>query len=146
MKILAKNKKQLRNYKIEKKFEAGIALLGSEVKSIRDKKVQFTDSTYVQITKNLEAFLINLNVEKNLNSSYNNHDIKRPRKMLLHKKEIKNLMQESKLKGLTIIPSIIYLNNNLIKVEICLAKGIKKYDKREKEKEKDFKRLVKKYQ
>ena len=116
-----KNKKAYFNYFIEKEIEAGIELLGSEIKSLRKGSANIKDS-YVRI-KNNEVFLINTYIEKYEEGNTFNHNPTRERKLLLHKKEIKKLYEEVKMEGLTLIPLKIYLKNNKAKVLIGLAKG-----------------------
>ena len=128
------------HYQILESFEAGIELKGFEVKALRQNKGSLKGS-YVTIKDN-EAYLVNFNIPpyqpKNTPKDY---DENRPRKLLLKRKEIDYLIGKLKERGLTLIPMKIYSKNNLIKVEIALAKGLKKYEKREKIKEKEFKRI-----
>ncbi len=135
------NRKARHDYEIVEKFEAGIALKGSEIKSIREGKVNLKDS-FVDI-KNLEASLINAHIGIYSNASYNNHEPLRTRKLLLHKREIHKLDKRVKNRGLTIIPLRMYFNKDgKVKVEIALAKGKRSYDKKQKLKEKDIRREV----
>ena len=138
MKILAKNKKAFFDYDIIEKLEAGISLRGSEVKSAKAGRVNLRDS-FVNI-KDGEAFLLNCHISSYTEASLWNHDPTRTRKLLLHKKEISRFAGKSKEEGLTLLPLSFYLKNNLIKVEIALAKGKKKYDKRESIRKKDLER------
>lgn len=135
MKIIAQNKKARHDYFIEESFEAGIQLLGSEIKSIRLGKVTVNDS-FVLI-KEGEAFVHNLHIAKYEFSNQFNHDETRPRKLLLHKKEIIKLFSKTREQGYTLVPLKVYLKEGLCKLEIGLAKGKKDYDKRETLKEKD---------
>jgi len=138
-KIVATNKKAFFNYEILDTFEAGISLLGSEVKSIREGKVSLKES-YAEI-KDGEIFLINCHIAPYKAATYLNHEPKRPRKLLLHKQEIKKLMGRVKEKGLTLIPVKMYFNKRgLVKVELALAKGKKAYQKREALRERDRRR------
>mgnify|MGYP001626262894 CR=1 FL=1 len=127
------------HYQILENFEAGIQLKGFEVKALREGKGSLKGS-YVTIKDN-EAYLVNFNIPpyqpKNTPKDY---DENRPRKLLLKRKEINYLIGKLKEKGLTLIPIKIYSKGNLIKVEIALAKGLKKYEKREKIKEREFKK------
>ncbi len=134
-----KNKKAYFNYFIVKEIEAGIELLGSEIKSLRKGSANIKDS-YIRI-KNNEVFLINTYIEKYEEGNTFNHNPTRERKLLLHKKEIKKLYEEVKMEGLTLIPLKIYLKNNKAKVLIGLAKGKKIYDKRETIKKRDLERM-----
>jgi SsrA-binding protein len=127
------------HYNILEKFEAGIELKGFEVKSLREGRGSLKGS-YVRI-KDGEAFIVNFNIPpyqpKNTPKDY---DENRERRLLLKRKEINYLIGKSNEKGLTIIPTKVYSKGNLIKVEIAVAKGLKKYEKREKIKEKEFKK------
>ncbi len=135
MKIIAKNKKARHDYFIEETYEAGIKLLGSEIKSVRLGKVTVNDS-FVTI-KEGEVFVHNLHIAKYDFSNRFNHEETRPRKLLMHKKEILKLFSKTREQGFTLIPLKVYLKEGLAKVEIGLAKGKKDYDKRETLKEKD---------
>ncbi|QTA37118.1 SsrA-binding protein SmpB [Thermosipho ferrireducens] len=144
MKIIAKNKKAYTDYHLLETYEAGIELKGTEVKSLREAGANFKDS-FCRI-KNGEIFLLNLNIPPYKSGNIFNHDPERPRKLLLHKKEIHRLMGKVKEQGLTIIPTKIYFNNrNLAKVEIAVAKGKKLYDKREEIKKKEINKRMKEY-
>jgi SsrA-binding protein len=139
MKQIAFNKKAFHDYEIIEKYDAGIALLGSEVKSIREGRVSFKDS-YVEI-KSQEAYLVSTHIAPYPNATYNNHEPERERKLLLHKQELKKMDRKIKTRGVTIIPLRMYLTpKGLIKVEIALAKGKRLYDKKQKIKEKDIQR------
>jgi len=140
MKILAQNKKARHDYDIIEQFEAGIELKGTEVKSCKAGKVNLRDA-YVRI-KDGEAFLLNAHISEYEQGNISNHEPTRTRKLLLHKSEINKLIGKSQEKGLTIIPLKIYLNKNLVKVEIALAKGRKSHDKRSEIREKDLKREI----
>ena len=138
-KIIANNKKAAFNYFLEQKIEAGIVLLGSEVKSVRLGKVNIEESyaTY----HNTEIFLYNSHISKYSQASYQNHDPTRPRKLLLNKLQIKKLIGKITQKGYTIVPTSIYFNeNNIVKLEIALASGKKLHDKRQTIKERDWER------
>lgn len=134
------NRKATYDYFIHKKFEAGIELKGTEIKSIRKGSANFNDC-YGKITNN-EIYLLNMYIAKYDEGSIFNHDERRTRKLLLHKKEILKLSQKVKEKQYTVVPTKIYFKDGLAKVEIALAKGKKLYDKRETEKEKDTKRAI----
>ena len=135
------NKKANFNYYIENKIEAGISLQGTEVKSIRKGSADIKDS-YIRIKDN-EAYIINMYIAKYEEGNIFNHDERRERKLLLHKKEILKLKKEIELDGITLIPTKIYLKKNKVKVEIGIAKGKKNYDKRESIKERDLKMINK---
>lgn len=130
MRVIAKNKKALFNYELIEILEAGISLLGSEVKSIREGMVSLKES-YAEI-KEGEVFLINCHVSPYDPANIFNHDPLREKKLLLHRKEIKRLIGKIKEKGLTLVPVKVLLNDKgRIKVEIALAKGKRVYQKRE---------------
>jgi len=128
VKILAQNKKARHEYFIEDKYEAGIALVGTEVKSCRMGKANLRDS-YVHI-KNGEAFGQNMHISPYEKGNIMNRDPLRPRKLLLHKKEINKLLGLSAQKGYTLIPLSMYLKNGMVKLEIGVARGKHTYDKR----------------
>ncbi len=143
-----KNKKAFYDYEILERYEAGIELKGSEVKSLREGKANLRDS-FVRI-ENGEAFLFNAYIAPYSHGGLFNHEPTRKRKLLLHKSEIKRLLGKSMEKGLTIIPLRIYFNERgKVKVEIALAKGKKLYDKREtikrREQEREARRAMKNY-
>jgi len=138
IKIISKNKKAFFNYEIIDNFEAGIVLQGSEVKAIRDGRINIKDS-YVIISQG-EAFLLNAHINPYQFATYDRPDPTRKRKLLLHKKEIDKLAGKLQTKGLSLIPLKIYFKNGKIKLEIGLGKGKKKYDKRSVLKERDIKR------
>lgn len=142
MKIISQNKKARHDYFIEDTYESGIQLLGSEIKSIRAGKVTVNDS-FVTF-RDGEAYVNNLHIAKYDFSSIFNHEETRPRKLLLHKKEILNLFSKTREQGYTIVPLKVYLKDGLCKLEIGLAKGKKDYDKRESLKEKDQNMRLKK--
>ena len=129
VKIVATNHKAYHNYYIGDSFEAGIALTGSEIKSIRQGRVSLGDA-YVQ-PKGRELWLVNAHIARYEASSYMGHEPTRPRKLLLHRKEIDSLKSRMAERGLTLVPTRVYLKGNIAKVEIGLAKGKKLYDKRE---------------
>lgn len=124
-----RNPKAGRDYFIEEKFEAGIALKGTEVKSIRAGKAQIRDA-FVRLEKG-ELWLFNTHIQEYDFGNLNNHNPTRTRKLLLHAKEIRHIQQEMEAKGRACIPLRIYFKKGLIKVEIALAVGKKLYDKRE---------------
>ncbi len=137
--ILAKNKKAYYEYFIEEEIEAGISLKGSEVKSLRLSKVSIAES-YADVIDN-EVFLIGANIQQYDYAKIYNHHPTRLRKLLLHKKEIKNLIGLTKRKGYTLIPLSIYFNKrNIAKLLLGIAKGKKKHDKRETIKQRDWER------
>lgn len=133
-----KNKKAYFDYFIEEEIEAGIALTGTEIKSIRSGNANLKDS-YVIIRKN-EAYALNVYIDEYTEGNRFNHDPRRTRKLLLHKKEIIKLQEHISREGYSIIPLKMYFKNNKVKMLIGLAKGKKLYDKRESIKERDISR------
>ncbi len=133
--ITLTNRKAFHNYNILKKYEAGIVLLGSEVKSIRSGKASLKDG-YVYLDKG-ELFITGLHIAVYPNSGSFAPDPDRDRKLLMHKREIIKIASELKKTGLTIVPLRLYFRNGKVKIEIALAKGKKLYDKREDLKKKD---------
>ena len=139
-KLIANNKKAYHDYFIEDKIEAGICLQGTEVKSLRLGKCSIKES-YIKIT-NGEVFIIGMHIDTYENGNIYNHEETRTRKLLLKKSEILKLQQQVDKNGYTLVPLRIYFSNQYAKVEIGLAKGKKKYDKRQSLKEKDMKRQI----
>jgi SsrA-binding protein len=137
-KIICLNRKASFNYFFIDLLEAGISLKGSEVKSLRDGKGSIADSYAVD--KDGELFLINSHIPLYKQSSYNNHDPKGERKLLLKRKEINKLIGRINKDGLTIVPTKLYFIKGKVKVEIAVAKGKKLYDKRQVKKTKDWTR------
>ena len=129
IKIIAKNKKSRYDYFILSTHEAGIVLQGTEVKSIRENRLNFKDS-YARVN-NGELWLIGMHISPYEKGNIYNHDPLRPRKLLMHNREIERLRKNSAEKGLTLVPLLIYLKNNRVKVELGLAKSKHLYDKRE---------------
>jgi SsrA-binding protein len=128
-KNIVTNRKALHDYFIHQTYEAGIVLVGTEVKSLRQNKAALVDS-YATI-RNGEVWLINANINVYEQGSYNNHDPLRDRKLLLNKNEIRKLSRAISEKGYTLIPLRMYFKNGKAKVELAIASGKKKYDKRE---------------
>ena len=129
MNIVCQNRKAYHDYHIEEKTEAGIALLGTEVKSLREGKGNLKDS-YV-LAKDSELFLINCHISPYSHGNITNHEPLRTRKLLLHKKEIERLRGQVAQKGYSLIPLKIYFKGSFAKVEIGLAKGKRQYEKRD---------------
>ena len=129
IKNIATNKKAYHNYFIGDSLEAGIALTGSEIKSVRQGRVSLVDA-YVRPERG-ELWLYNAHIARYEASSYMSHEPTRPRKLLLHKKEIRNLTGKIAEKGLTLVATRMYIKGSIAKVAIALAKGKKLYDKRE---------------
>ena len=139
-----KNRSIYHEYFIDTKYEAGMVLLGTEIKSMRTGKVSFNDS-YCLISDG-EVWLKSLNIAQYSHGNMNNHDPVRDRKLLLNKKEITKIIAKLKEKGYTLVPLRIFMNSkNLAKIEIGLAKGKKLHDKRESIKQKDVEREMKRY-
>ncbi len=136
-KLIQKNKKAYFNYEILEELECGMALQGTEVKSIREGKCSFSDS-YIVI-KNGELVLIGFLVQPYSHGNIFNHEPARNRKLLAHRMEIKKFQRKVNEKGLTIVPLEIYLKGNLVKMKIALARGKNVRDKKEAIKEKDMK-------
>ncbi len=136
--IEIKNKKAYFDYTILEEIEAGISLVGTEIKSVRKGSVDLKDS-FITI-KNNEAFILNMYIAKYEEGNIFNHDERRTRKLLLHKKEIKKLKEKVSTEGLTLIPLKLYFKKNYVKVLVGLCKGKKLYDKRASLKERDLKR------
>ncbi|WP_031542565.1 SsrA-binding protein SmpB [Mesoplasma photuris] len=137
--LIAKNKRAHFDYEILETFEAGLVLTGPEIKSIRAKEVSINEA-FVLIRKQ-EAFIINMNVKKyEFSTNIAGVDPTRTRKLLLNKREIKNITKRVKLERLTIVPIKLYLKDNYAKLEIGIGRGKKSYDKRESIKERDIER------
>ena len=137
-KIICLNRKASFNYFFIELLEAGIALKGSEVKSLRDGKGSIADS--YALDKSGELFLINAHIPLYRQSSYNNHNPKGERKLLLKKKEINKLIRNINQEGLTVVPTKLYFLKGKVKVQIAIAKGKKLYDKRQVKKTRDWNR------
>jgi SsrA-binding protein len=129
IKVVANNRKAGFEYFLMEKFEAGLALQGTEIKSVRAGQVSIQEA-YVDILDGKEAWLVESHIAPYEQASRFNHDPKRKRKLLLHKKQILELWNNVRIKGMTVVPTRIYLKNGRAKIEIALAKGKKAYDKR----------------
>jgi SsrA-binding protein len=143
IKIIATNRKAYHDYFIQETYEAGISLVGTEVKSLRAGKANLKDS-YVHI-KNGEAFLLNCHISPYSHGNIQNHEPLRTRKLLLHKREIEKLWGKLKQTGLTLIPLKLYFKDGKAKVEIGLAKGKRQYEKRETIKKKEAAREIERH-
>ena len=147
IKIIAENRKARHDYHIDEEFEAGMVLKGTEVKSLRLGQANLKDS-YARI-KNGEVFVHQMHINPYPFAYYDNHDPLRPRKLLLHKREIKRLYGKVNEKGLTLIPLKMYFKNGKAKISIALARGKRKYDKREairrREEQREMERTRKQY-
>jgi len=138
--VIVENKKAFHDYFIEDRYQAGIVLKGTEIKSIRMRSVNLKDS-FARI-ENGEVFLYNVHISPYTHGNRFNHDPKRIRKLLLTKKEISKLIGKTKEKGYSLVPLKLYFSGDWVKVELGLAKGKKEFDKRESIKEKDIKRQI----
>tara|TARA_B100000678_G_scaffold267013_1_gene252300 strand:+ start:792 stop:1262 length:471 start_codon:yes stop_codon:yes gene_type:complete len=143
LKIISNNRKARFNYFFEEFYEAGIALKGSEVKSLRDGKANISES--YAFDHHGEMYLVNSHIPSYKESSYNDHDPRRSRKLLLNKKEINKLIGRVNREGFTLIPTKLYFKKGKAKVEIAVAKGKKKYDKRHVKKRRDWNREKSRY-
>lgn len=141
-KTIADNRKARHDYELYDRYEAGLELKGTEIKSIRRGKVQLKDS-YISFYNN-EAYIKGMHISPYEFGNFFNHDETRDRKLLLHKKEIRKLYQDTRIKGYTVVPVRLYLSKGLAKLEIALAKGKNLHDKRESQKAKDAKREIEK--
>jgi len=142
--VIATNRQAYRDYEVVESFEAGIELRGNEVKSLRERRVNFKDS-FARVEKE-EVFLYNLHITPYKYATSENIDPTRARKLLLHKSHIKRLIWQTSQKGFTLIPLKLYFKNNFAKAEIALAKGKRMYDRREtikrREEERSIRRIL----
>lgn len=145
---IARNKKAFFDYEIIERMEAGIELLGSEVKAVKLGKISIKES-FGKFKRN-ELFLVNMNIAEYENANIFNHDLKRERKILLHRKELRRLQIKVETAGMTIVPLSVYKKKHLIKVEIALVKGKREFDKRntikDRENKRNLDRVMKHYQ
>lgn len=138
VKVVAKNRKAGRDYFLEDRYEAGLVLRGTEIKSVRSSQVSLSEA-YVKI-ENGEAWLVNAYIAPYDPASQFNHDPRRTRKLLLHRREIERLEAKVQQRGFTLIPTQMYLKHHRAKLEFALAKGKRKYDKRQALAQKDAQR------
>lgn len=129
LKVVATNRKASFEYFLMEKYEAGLALQGTEIKSIRLGQISLAEA-YIDVENGRDAWLIEAHIAPYEQASRFNHDPKRKRRLLLHKKEIRELWNNVRQKGMTIVPTRVYLKNGRAKIEIALAKGKRDYDKR----------------
>jgi len=144
IKVVANNRKAHFEYFLLDRFEAGISLAGTEIKSIRAGQISLAEA-YVEVNDH-EAWLINSHIAPYEAASRFNHDPKRPRRLLLHKKEIRELFDSVRQKGVTVVPVQVYLKDGRAKVEIALAIGKKLYDKRDVMAKRDAEREIRREQ
>lgn len=140
IKTIATNRKARHDYHIEDTVEAGLVLTGSEIKSIRAGQVNLRDA-YASVRDD-ELWLLNAHIAPYQQASYDNHEPRRPRKLLLHRREINRLIGKLQEKGLTLVPLKIYLRDSWAKVELGLARGKRQYDKRQSLRERDDRRKI----
>lgn len=140
IKIVARNRRARHDYDLIEKVEAGLVLTGTEVKSLRNGKANLEDS-YAEVTKG-EAWLLGCDIPEYLQANRMNHLPKRPRKLLLHRREIEKLAARTNERGLTLIPLSIYFKKGMAKVELSVAKGRKTHDKRQAIKNQEAKRDI----
>jgi len=129
IKTVATNRKARHDYEIMETYEAGIELIGSEVKSIRAAKISFKDA--FAILKRGEVILLNLHIAPYDKASYFSHEPERPRRLLLHKKEIRKIKIKTEEQGFTLVPLKVYFSGQYVKIELAVARGKRKYDKRQ---------------
>jgi len=145
IKTVATNRKAYHDYHIQDSIEAGIALTGTEIKSIRTGRINLRDA-FVRPEKD-ELWLLNAHIARYEPGSYLSHEPTRPRKLLLHRKQIDTLISKVQEKGFTLVPLKLYIKNDIAKVEVALAKGKRQYDKREaitrRETERELRRVIK---
>ena len=143
IKIIAKNKRASYDYFLEEKFEAGLVLVGTEVKSLRLGKVSLAEA-HIAMDRDGEMWIHNMTIPQFEFGNIHNHQENRKRKLLLHRKEIHKVYHNQKTKSLTLIPTMIYFKNSRIKLEFALARGKKKYDKRQVEAKRDAEKKIRK--
>lgn len=136
IKILSDNRAASHHYQLSDRFEAGLVLTGTEVKAARDGKIQLKES-YGEVTGN-EAWLVNAHIGQYSHGNIMNHEPARRRKLLLHRKEIDKLLGQTREKGLTLVPTKLYLKDGRIKLELAVGRGKKIHDKRESEREREM--------
>ncbi len=148
IKVVATNRKARHEYEILETMEAGIALTGTEIKSVREGKVSLKEG--FAIIRDGEVWLMDVSIAPYRHGHRDNHDPRRPRKLLLHRREIDRLQGKIQEKGWTLVPLKMYLKNNRAKVELALVRGKKKYDKRKaiakRDADRELQRALKRYQ
>lgn len=145
IKTVATNRKALHDYEIVEKYEAGIELIGGEVKSVRAAKISFKDA--FAILKRGEVILLNLHIAPYDKASHFSHEPERPRRLLLHKKEIRKIKAKIEEQGFTLVPLKVYFRGRYVKIELAVARGRRKYDKRQviakREADREMRRITK---
>jgi len=136
IKVLSDNRYAGHNYHLLERLEAGLALTGTEVKAAKSGKIQLKDS-FAEVAGN-EAWLMNAHISQYSHGNRQNHEPTRRRKLLLHREEIEKLLEKTREKGLTLVPTKMYLKNGRIKLELAVAKGKKLHDKRESERQREM--------
>ncbi len=139
IKIISDNRKARFNYHLLENFEAGVVLKGTEVKSLREGKLSLGES-YCKVDAAGEVYLMDAHIAPYVQANRANHEPLRPRKLLMHRREIRRLIGKVREKGLTLVPTKVYFKRGKVKVEFALAKGKKEYDKRESIKKRDMQR------
>ncbi len=143
IKVIAKNKRAGFDFFLQEKFEAGLVLQGTEIKVLREGKVNINDS-FITVDSSGEAWAYNILIPHYTFGNIHNHREDRPRKLLLHSEEIVKIFHEAKAKNLTVVATMIYFKGSRVKLEIALAKGKKLHDKRETEAKRDVERKIQK--
>ncbi|HEY9077104.1 MAG TPA: SsrA-binding protein SmpB [Anaerolineaceae bacterium] len=141
IKVVATNRKARFEYFLLDRFEAGLSLMGSEIKSIRAGQISLAEA-FIAVNEDHQAWLMNAHIAPYEAANRYNHDPKRPRRLLLHRKEILEIWSKVREKGVTVIPTQVYLKDGRAKIEIALAKGKKLYDKRQDLARKDMEREI----
>ncbi len=141
IKIIAKNKRASYDFQLSEKFEAGMVLMGTEIKVLRTGKVSLGEA-HVIIDRNMEAWVMNITIPHYDFGNINNHEEQRRRKLLLNKKEIERIQHVMKSQSMTLVPTMIYFKAGRVKLEIALAKGKKLHDKRDDQAKKDVQRKL----
>lgn len=145
IKIIAKNKRASYDFALEQRYEAGLVLQGTEVKSLRNGKVSLAEA-YIDIDSQGEIWAYNINIPHYEFGNINNHTEARKRKLLLHNEEISKIWHQMKAQNLTIVATMIYFKGSKVKLEIALARGKKKFDKRHDEAKKDVEKKLRRQQ
>jgi SsrA-binding protein len=140
IKVLVRNRRALHDYAIEERLEAGLVLLGSEVKSLREARATLTDAHVV--LRGGEAWLVNLQINEYPWANRFNHDVKRERKLLLHRRELARLDTRINQRGYTVVPLSLYLKGGRVKAELAVGRGKREYEKRESSRERDARREI----